>query len=176
MTAALGRILLLLLAGAACILIAAVPMRPGVPEWPVPDLLMLLCCYWVLRRPESTPLLAVFALGLAADLVLLRPVGVGALTLVLATEVLRAQRQGLGDTSFLVEWLIVALTVLVMATLQIALLWLGLGALPALGEVAAHAGLTAAVYPLMAFVCATLLGLRHRRGGRLSYSSYLGEG
>lgn len=176
MTRRLTRILMLALAGFACILIVAVPIQPGATQWPMPDLLLMLCCYWVLRRPDSAPILVLFALGLIADLILMRPIGIGALALVLITELLRAQIRTLRDTAFPLEWLTVAILVGIGMLLQMALLWISLGTLPMPIEVAQYAGITILSYPAVALFCGGILGLRHRTSGKISYSNYLGEG
>lgn len=169
------RVLMLLLVGFICILVLAVPLTPGVPSWPMPDLLIALCCYWVLRRPGSAPVIAIFVLGLTADLLLMRPVGLGALTLVLVTEVLRAQIRHLREVPFVLEWLMVGSLMAAGVIVQVVLMWISLGTLPMLAELAQYAGVTILSYPVVALICGGLLGLRHRSTGKLSYSTYLGE-
>lgn len=168
------RFVMLALAGFVCILLSATPMQPGIHAWPTPDLLFALCCFWVIRRPESAPLLLIAALGLLADLILMRPVGIGALGLVLATEVLRASVRAVRETPLLVEWLFVSLLVLAMCLFHALILWLSLGNLPGLRAMAAYGLATAAVYPVVALFCGLILGVRHRPGQNLSYSNYMG--
>lgn len=176
MIARITRTAVLALIGFGCILFAAVPLQPGAAQWPMPDLLMMLLYYWTLRRPDSTPMLLVFGLGIVADLILMRPVGLGALTLVMATELLRSQVRTLREVAFVVEWLTIALLVTTAMGMQMSLLWLSLGTLPKLGEVALYAATTILIYPVVAILCGGILGLRHRRSGRMIYSTYLGEG
>lgn len=176
MTRLLLRILMLAAIGFGCILISAVPLRPGAPLWPMPDLLLALCSYWVLRRPDTAPLIVIFALGLAADLILMRPIGIGALALVLVTEILRSQVRQMRDIPFVAEWLLITLMIGAAVTLQVVLMWISLGNLPPLRDMALYAGATALSYPVMAILCGGLLGLRHRNTGQMSYSTYLGEG
>lgn len=170
------RIAMLILAGFGCILLSAIPLQPGAPQWPMPDLLFALCCYWVLRRPDSAPLIVVFALGLTADMLLMRPVGIGALTLVLATEVLRGQSRHLREVPFVLEWAIVAALIGMGVAMQAALIWISLGSPPTVGQLGRYAVGTMLSYPLVALICGGLLGLRHRGNGKLTYSTYLGEG
>ena len=168
------RFVMLGLAGFACILLSATPMRPGIHAWPTPDLLFALCCFWVIRRPESAPLLLVAGLGLLADLILMRPTGIGALGLVVSTEILRASFRALRDIPLLAEWLFVSALVMGTCLFHAVMLWLSLGNLPGLREMVEYGLATAAVYPIVALFCGLILGVRHRTGRNLSYSSYLG--
>jgi hypothetical protein len=94
----LARIVLVVLALAA-IHVPMIPVSHAADRLPVPDLLFCLLAAWVVRRPERLPLLLVVALGLLADLLQARPVGPGALGLVLATEVLRIARPAGGSSN-----------------------------------------------------------------------------
>ncbi|WP_316015773.1 rod shape-determining protein MreD [Roseobacter sp. HKCCA0434] len=156
------------------ILLLAVPLRAGAPDWPMPDLVMAVACTWVLRRPEAAPMPIIFALGLMADLMLMRPVGLGAFALVVVTEVLRAQSRSLRDAPLVAELMLVALLIAAALAAQVGLIWLTLGNLPPLGELVTYGLLTIAAYPAVTLILALALGLRHRAGGQLAYSSYLG--
>lgn len=56
---------------------------------PGPDLMLALLIAWTLRRPDYVPLGLVALFAFMADALLMRPLGLGALTVVLATEYLR---------------------------------------------------------------------------------------
>jgi rod shape-determining protein MreD len=83
---------------------ALIPLGPGGGLVP-PDLLYCLVVAWVIRRPAQTPLWLVLLLGLFADVILSRPIGLGALALLLAAEAFRARAILFHGTPFLVEWL-----------------------------------------------------------------------
>lgn len=121
---------------------------------PSPDLLFAVVAYWAVRRPGSTPILLVFALGLCRDLLADVPVGAGALTLVLAAEFLRTQGAVLVRQSFLLEWATIAMTCLAMFSGQFLLVVLTLAQPPYLLDLLWQGLYTAAVYPPLA------LGLR----------------
>ena len=74
--------------GIVAIHAALIPLGPG-GALVAPDLLYCLLVAWVIRRPARTPLWAVLALGLFADVMLSRPIGLGALGLMLVAEAFR---------------------------------------------------------------------------------------
>lgn len=128
-----------------------------------PDLVFCLVCAWVLRRPAAAPLWAVLALGLGADLLLDRPLGLGALGLLAAAEALRANAASLRAGPFLAEWLAVAGLALAWALGAHAALQLVFLDGPGLGPLLREALATALAYPLVVLLLAFGLGMRSRR-------------
>jgi rod shape-determining protein MreD len=123
------------------------PVSQAAERAATPDLLFALLAAWVLVRPETLPLVLVLGLGLLADVLLGRPLGLGALALVAATEVLRGRRAG-----FLAGWAAVA--VLFAIVLAAASLVLALAFLPGPGleVLARHWLATVAAYPVVALL------------------------
>ena len=76
--------------------------------WPAPDLLMCLCCAWVLRRPDYLPAPLLAAVILTEDLLLMRPPGLWTAFMLLGTEFLRSRAAFARELSFLAEWMMVA--------------------------------------------------------------------
>ena len=97
-----------LLVCAAAIYLPLAPLAPG-SERVAPDVLFCVVIAWVLRDPASAPAWIIIAAGLVADLVLARPVGLGALGLLAASELARAQRDRIHGINILVEWIAVLL-------------------------------------------------------------------
>ena len=125
MTARFARLTLFLTFGLLTILAPLVPLAPGADRVP-PDLLYCVVMIWVLRAPAAAPLWAVLALGLLADALLMRPPGLGALALVLASEAGRARASVPGGFGFVAEWLAVSalfalLTLATQAVLHLSL-------------------------------------------------------
>ena len=89
--------------GFMAVLAVMIPLGPG-GELVAPDLLYCLLVAWVVRRPARTPLWAVVALGLFADVMLSRPIGLGALALMLAVEAFRRRALLFHGAPFLLEW------------------------------------------------------------------------
>ena len=160
-----------LLAALTVILAALLPLAPGRIAWPGPDLLTAGTLAWVLRRPEQVPVLTVALVTLAADILLFRPLGLGARIAVVATEVARRQQHRWRAQGFLFEWLRVAILValMVLAERVIRTLFLvpvTLAPLPPLGSEVLRLIATIAAYPFVVAVLAAL-GLRHAAPGAL---------
>lgn len=154
----------LMLAGIVAIWTALIPFDAADDGWPGPDLVLALTLAWVVRRPAGAPFWAVAALGMAADLALARPVGLGALALLLAAEVLRPRAALLRAGWFVAEWAAVAaLGAATLVAMNLALAAAFLDPLP-LGLLARQAATTALAYP----VAAAALALAARPAGRPS--------
>jgi rod shape-determining protein MreD len=89
--------------GVVSALAVTIPLGPG-GALVAPDLLYCLLVGWVIRRPARTPLWAVVALGLFADVMLSRPLGLGALGLMLVVETFRRRALLFHGTPFVIEW------------------------------------------------------------------------
>lgn len=149
--------LVLALAGLAALHLMLIPFAPEA-SGAKPDLVFLLLAAAVLRRPDRVPLALVLGLGLAGDILLARPPGLGALGLLAGIEVLRAQAGRFGAGRFAFEWLAVALAFAAVIALTEAVLALAL--LPGAGSFWAlrHVAVTAALYPLVALFVALATG------------------
>lgn len=147
--ARIARIALLMLLGLLAIYAESAPLGLSATARPSPDLLLCLVAYWALRRPGSTPIMAVFALGLARDLLTDVPVGAGALTLVITAELFKAWRLPISRTVFPLEWGLVACAALGSALLQWVLVVVTLAQPPYLMALIHQSLYTAAVYPVV---------------------------
>lgn len=155
--------LLMSLVAIVGLLVTLSPVAPGGGGIPMPDLVFAIACVWALRRPTGAPLLILFALGLMSDLLTGRPVGLGTLTLLIVTEVLRGQTRTLRDLSLVVEWLVVALLLIASIIVQHLLLWITLAPAPRLSDVLAAGAVTMICYPAVVAVARYGLGLRYPR-------------
>lgn len=157
---AMGRAAILAAFAALAVGIEAAPVGLSAHAMPSPDLLVCVVAYFVTRAPEAAPLLLVFALGLARDLLTDVPPGLGALSLVLATEILRGRRAMLARQPFVVEWLWFALAVCAMAAMQWIGVLLSLDQPPYLADLGRHLAATLFIYPLIVVFCRGVLGFR----------------
>ncbi|MEM0988444.1 MAG: rod shape-determining protein MreD [Pseudomonadota bacterium] len=127
----------------------AAPLGLSPSASPSPDLLLCIVCYWSARRPDATPLLAVFLLGLARDLVTDMPVGAGALALVIVSEGIKTWRHQLARAGFFAEWLAAALAAFVATALPWLLVLITLAQPPYLTDVGNQILHTIAAYPIV---------------------------
>lgn len=129
---------------------------------PGPDLLLCLVLAWTIRRPDLLPVWLIGLVMLAADLLLMRPPGLWALLVVLATEWLRRRERRLRSIGFGLELVLVA----AVSSVLVAADWFILSAflvvqLPLWTQLT-EVPVTLAAYPLVALFCRQVLGLRRR--------------
>jgi len=149
--------------GLVAIFVEAAPLglMPGAP--PSPDILLCVLLYWSIRRPGSTPLAAVFALGLIRDFLTDLPVGAGTLTLIVATEVFKARRRQFQRANFLVEWIAVGLAALASATVLWTMVMLTLSQPPYVMDLVHQCLYTAMLYPFVVLIFRWVLRITWRK-------------
>lgn len=151
--------LVLLAFGWLVILLELAPVNEQARALPAPDILFCVCAYLVLRRPRATPAFLVVLLGLGRDLIGGGPVGVGALTLLAAVEILRALRETLRRRSLAFEFAAVAALALAMTAAQMLALLVTLSPLPALDQLGLRWAETIVAYAVVFAVFRWLLRL-----------------
>jgi rod shape-determining protein MreD len=134
--------------GVVAVEAALIPLGPG-SALVAPDLLFGLVVAWVIRRPATAPFWAIVALGLFADLMMSRPLGLGALGLVLASEWFRRRAARFQAGPFPLEWLAMTLAfVAVLGGMEIALALVFADG-PGAAALVRYAVTTAMAYPLI---------------------------
>jgi rod shape-determining protein MreD len=156
-----ARSALLLLLGAVAIGAALIPLGPGGMLVP-PDLLYCLVIAWVLRAPDAAPVWLLVGLGLMADILLSRPIGLGALGLLLAAEVAGRNAATFRDLPFPAEWAAATLGYAAILAGICALLRLTFADTPTLHDLLRYLVATTLAYPLVALAVAW--GVRLRAG------------
>ena len=135
--------------------------------WAGPEWVTLFAFAWAVRRPELVPILLLGGLLLLADLLLGRPPGLWALLAFLATERLKARALVLRDSTFVAEFVQVALLIIGISVLyQLTLAVLFIDGI-SLSLTASQAVSSVLAYPLVAFVTHTLMGVRKSTPGDL---------
>jgi rod shape-determining protein MreD len=108
--------------------------------------------FWSLYRPASLPPLAVFLLGLLADLLGYGAPGLVVLVLLLTQGFVLRWRRGLVRQGFLMVWLAFVVFAIAAAMLEWLLTALLALRLPPLGPMVFEAAFAAGLYPLLALV------------------------
>lgn len=158
-----GPTFLVVLGGLLAIAGEAAPLGLAPDALPSPDFLAALLLAAALRRPDAVPLLATAPLGLLRDALTDAPLGIGALTLVLAVEALKAR--GGGRRDHLSDWLRVALALALMGAAQWLAMVVSFAQPPYLTRLGAELGLSLAIWPLMALLAGLMLRPRWRGAG-----------
>ncbi|MEO0484683.1 MAG: rod shape-determining protein MreD [Pseudomonadota bacterium] len=146
----------------AILLVHLLPVEFGLGGWVWPDLLLVVSCVWVVRRPGAIPVWAFALTFLLADLLLQRPPGLWAALAVIATEALRGRADDMREVVFSVECAYVALAITGLYA-GFAAIWYVLVpyAMP-YGLLAMQWLLTCLAYPIAALLGAALFGLSKR--------------
>ncbi|MEJ0061859.1 MAG: rod shape-determining protein MreD [Alphaproteobacteria bacterium] len=116
-----------------------------------PSFALIAVYYWSVHRPDLLPLPALFALGLILDALMRLPLGLSALSFILAARWVQGQRHIFSDRSYATLWFGFAVVAAVTAALQ----WMVAGLLawhmlPA-WPLCLQTLLTIAVFPLFAW-------------------------
>lgn len=157
------RQILLLVLGLLAIYAEAAPIGHAAQSWPSPDMLFLVIAFFSVRRPGTALLLWVFVLGLSRDLLTDTPVGIGALSLVAASEALKSLHLTLRRASFATEMLTVAAVLAGMLAMQWLAVVTTLLPAPPIGVMLRQWALTVALYPAIALVLRWLFRVGWRR-------------
>ena len=144
-----------------------VPLDTTPRRWAPPDLLLCLTLLWTVRRPDYAPVVVVAMLFLLADFLFQRPPGLMAALVVMATEAIRRRAGSFRSMPFLVEWLSVALVVVLIAFAQRVLLAVTLLDLPPLPLTMIEMTLTVLAYPVLAGLAYLLFGISRRAPGEV---------
>jgi len=150
---------LFVLLALAVIAARLMPLQTEVMRWPRPDLLACIAFAWVLRRPDTVPVLVLALVFLAADILLNDPPGLGTVLLLLGTEMLRRRHSLTRPLHPVQEWMLAAFLIFGISVLH----WLVLGitviAEPQLSQYLRQAAVTALAYPPVALLLRSF-GLR----------------
>lgn len=167
-------VVLFIVLGFVSIGLAILPMGLTADSTPFPDLMFCVIAAWVIRRPETAPLLAIAAIGLVGDVMMMRPLGLWTLLLVLGSEGLRISERAFRDIPFVLEWIYVSGFLIIMIILQNVILLVSFADVYDFGMLAWHVMRTIAIYPIVAAVLYWIFRIRapkpNERPNRLGYT------
>jgi rod shape-determining protein MreD len=149
------------------IFVNLLPLDMQPQAWAGPDLLVALTFAWALRRPEFVPALSVALVILLADLLFLRPPGLWAALMVVATQALKNRARNLRDQPFMMEWLAVAGIFLAISLGNRLVLAVLLVPQAPLGLTVIHVVMTLICYPAVVMISQWVFGVRKAAPGDL---------
>jgi len=145
---------------ALILFVRLLPIGGSAGSWPGPDLMLCLMLAWVTRRPDYLPALLIAAIVLVEDLILMRPPGLWAAIVVLATEFLRARSALTRELGFLPEWFLIGVVMLAMLAGYRLILGLAFLDQPGFGYAFAQTAMSILFYPAVAGGLHLAIGLR----------------
>ena len=134
-------------------------------RWAGPDLLVALVFAWSVRRPDYVPIILIAVIMLLADLMLQRPPGLWSALVVCAAEWLKSRERRQRETTFVLEWLTFAGTLIVITLLYRTVMMVLILAPGTLTLSFVQVLMTVAVYPIVVGVSYFLFGVRRAAPG-----------
>ncbi|MDO5529022.1 MAG: rod shape-determining protein MreD [Paracoccus sp. (in: a-proteobacteria)] len=141
-------------------LIRLIPLSPGAIPRPGPELSLCLAIAWILRRPDQIPALAVAGIFLLEDILLMRPPGLWALLVLLASEQLRHRWVRWRDQAFVFEWLRASGLIVLLIVAYRVIMAMFLLPVPSMTGLALQIIATIAAYPAVVLFARLVLRLR----------------
>lgn len=138
--------------GLVCVLLSFVPVARIIGASTMPAFALMAIFYWAVVRPEMFPVYAVFVMGLLTDLLSAGPIGLWAFTYTVIYVLVLTQRFLIINVPFSVFWFAFLVTGLVEGAISWTVASVIYGALLPVRPVLAHVIVTAAVFPLFAFL------------------------
>lgn len=142
------------------ILIPLVPLGHQAEAWLVPDLLFCVTIIWVIREPRITTMGLIAIIGLIGDIFLGRPLGLGAIMLLLVSEAFRQQARFFQENPYILEWLATSLFYLIAQLAMSLMLLITFADPPPMGVLLRYVTVTALAYPVITALL--ILGMRLR--------------
>lgn len=160
-------VVILISFGWLAILLELAPLNEEAGALPSPDILFCVVAFLVMRRPGGAPGVLILALGLARDLLGGGPVGLGALVLLAAAEILRAMAETLRRRSRIYEFAAIAALATLMTAAQVIVLTISFAALPPIDVLGVRLLMTVGAYLVVFFLFRQILRIRAERTNEL---------
>ncbi|WP_299791370.1 rod shape-determining protein MreD [uncultured Marivita sp.] len=141
------------------------PLNPAPSQWASPDILVAVVFAWAVRRPEYVPILLLAGVMLLADMLQQRPPGLWSVLVVCAAEWLKSRERRQRETTFVLEWLTFAGTLIVITILYRAVMMVLILSPGALTLSFIQVVMTIAAYPAVVGVSYFLFGIRRAAPG-----------
>ena len=158
---------LFVLAVMVMLFLRILPLRAEAGSLPGPDLLMCLCCAWVLRRPDHLPALLIAGVVLVEDMLLMRPPGLWAALMLMGTEFLRSRAAFSRELTLVSEWVMVAVVMLAMLLANRFIIALTMLPQPGLGLTLVQFVFSVLAYPVVVGGLRLAFGLRKPATGEV---------
>jgi rod shape-determining protein MreD len=152
---------------AALMFTRLLPLDSLPPSWAGPDLVICVTMAWMLRRPDSVPMVVIAAVALMADLLFQRPPGLWAAITLGLSDFLRRREEGLRDAPFPIEWGVVSLAFVISKVLYRVMQTLFVVPNEPLGLTLTQIVVTIAAYPLVVLTLNTVFKLRRAAPGEV---------
>lgn len=145
------------------------PITTTPDHLPLPDMMLVMTCLFVVRQPARLPALLIAVVFLLSDMLLQRPPGLMTLLVLIGTEFLRLQSRLIRAGSRAAEWSTVGAVIAAIFVAERLAMALLLLPLHPLFHSMAILVLSVLAYPITGWIAALLFGLRLHAPGELDY-------
>lgn len=154
----------------AILFVKILPLDLASAKWPWPDILLCIIFCWTIRRPDYMPLWLISIVLLIEDFLLLRPPGLWPALIIIAVIFIRNRVSFTRDISFLGEWGVVSIVMMLSLLSYHLILTLMLVSQSNIGLSILQIILTILAYPFIVFISRYILGLRKPAIGQIDIS------
>lgn len=154
------RKLALILFAALVLFYNLIPFTLVPPAYPAPDILFCIVCALIIRRPEMVPIWMIVLIYLSFDLFLMKPLGAWTACILIATEVLRTNRDAFRENLFLYEWFYASLIFFLALAGNYVLYAVAIIPSPPVSSLFWEFLFTVISYPIIIFVITYILGIQ----------------
>lgn len=128
--------------------------------FPAPDILFCAICALIIRRPETVPFWIIGLIYFGFDIFQMKPLGVWTACVLIATEVLRGNRDAFRENLFPFEWLSVSLIFFLTLAANRTLWTISFIPKPPISDMFWELVFTVLAYPVVLFVITYILRIR----------------
>ncbi len=160
-----GRAVFVLLC-ALVIFLQLLPLDTRPEIWPVPDFLLLIALAWSARRPDFAPITFIAIIFMLADLLFQRPPGLWAGLVVILSEILRRRSRQLRNIPIMLEWMSVALGIIMITVIYRLVLAIVLTPQAPLGLTIIQMAMTIFLYPVILGIAHLVFGVSRPAPGQ----------
>ena len=139
------------------VLFQTMPIHTPINQFVMPDIPLIITFAWVMRRPDVMDPILITVAFLFADIILQRPPGLWALTVLCASMFLRLRAIYFKEAIFLYEWLMIAVVIIICFTAHHFLLLLTFLPTHNLALVVKQALFTIMLYPIFIWLSRSML-------------------
>lgn len=150
----------LILFAAAVMFYHLIPFTLEPSALPAPDILFCVICALVIRRPEIVPFWVIGLIYFGFDVFQMKPLGIWTACVLVATEVLRGNRDAFRENLFPFEWLTVSLIYFLTLAANRTLWAISFIPTPPISDMLWEFIFTVLTYPIALFVITYILRIR----------------
>jgi rod shape-determining protein MreD len=164
--------LALILFAALVVFYKLIPFTFTPSAYPSPDIMFCIICVLIIRRPEIVPFWMITLIYFGFDIFLMKPFGVWTACILIATEIMRANRDAFRENLFLYEWFYASLILFLAHVGNQLLLTISLVPTPSTLALFWEFAFTVLSYPVILFIITYILRIKKSALGAFGFKGH----